>query len=71
MQAMRKHQGVAVITIRGIRLDSLSYKRSGDEEKVSGSYSLISSADRVLAQSLLRRRGKGMVQGERQDKNHC
>lgn len=38
-----------MITIKGVRLDSVSVDLSGDESKVSASYALISETDRVVA----------------------
>jgi hypothetical protein len=38
-----------MITVKGIRLESLSTTRDGDKEKITGSYSLMSSDDKVLA----------------------
>lgn len=37
------------ITIRGVRLDSLSVSHDGDKEKVTGQYSLMSNQDKALA----------------------
>lgn len=37
------------ISIRGIRVDKLSWEREEDADKITGSYSLMSNADKVLA----------------------
>ncbi len=40
---------MATISIRGIRLDTVSIKNHGDDSGVTASYSLLSNADKVLA----------------------
>jgi hypothetical protein len=40
---------MATIGIKGIRLDTVTLSTEDDQEKISGGYSLISTADKVLA----------------------
>jgi hypothetical protein len=38
-----------MVSIKGVRLDSISITKEGDESKITGAYALISSTDAVLA----------------------